>query len=130
MILDFIRSCDEALADEPNNLEVLKLRGLMYEIAGEYDKALNDFERAVKVIPDDALSYYMKSSCHYGKGDYDLAKRDYMRAVKIQYPAKYTEEDINRAVVSDKEDLEQIKMIIDSEKEQAVKRYYDALNKD
>lgn len=128
MILGFIKSCDEALVDEPNNLEVLKLRGLMYEIAGEYDKALKDFESAVKVIPDDAVSYYLKSSCHYSKGEYDLAKRDYMRAVQIQYPAKYTEEDINQAVILDEEDLGQIKTIIDSEKQQAIKRYYSALN--
>ncbi|MBS1635350.1 MAG: hypothetical protein JST26_05460 [Bacteroidetes bacterium] len=123
-ILEFIRSCDEALAQEPGNMEVIRLRGLMYNIAGEYDKALTDFEQIIKDNPMDSSSYYLKSDCHFNKGEFDLAKRDYMRALKTQFETKFTHEDINKAIILDDEDLNDIKTIIAHEKQQAIDKYF------
>lgn len=128
--MGFIKSCNEALEIEPDDIQVIRLRGLMYNIAGEYDKAIKDFERTVESIPGDAVAYYLKSNSHYGRGEYDQAKRDYMKGLKIQHEAKFTEEQINCAVVTDDQDLKDIKAVIEHEKQQAILRYFDAFNSD
>jgi tetratricopeptide (TPR) repeat protein len=119
MVLNFINSCDEILAGEPDNIEMMRQRGLLYTIAGEYDKAIQDFERTIEAYLADAKTYYLKSDCHYNKGEFDQAKRDYMRAVSLQYPAQFTEEDIKRAVILDDQDLNDIKTVVEQEKELA-----------
>lgn len=127
MILDFIKSCDEALAHEPSNAQIMRLRGLMYNVLGEYDKALSDFEQAIKSAPADAVTYYLKSDSHYRKDEFNKAKQDYMRALKLQQDAKFTEEDIIKATVTDSNDLKEIKTVIEFEKEQAILKFFEAL---
>lgn len=130
MILDFIKSCDEILTEDSGNTQVRRLRGLMYNIAGEYDKAIRDFEQAIQEVPAEAMAYYLRSHSHYVKGEFDLAKRDYMRAVKMQHGATYSENDINEAVILDDQDLADIKAVIEHEKNQAILLYFNALNSD
>jgi len=128
MILDFVKSCDEILAEDPENTQVRKLRGLMYSIAGEYDKAIRDFEQSIQEVPTDTMTYYLKSHSHYDKGEFDLAKRDYMRALKMQHGASYSDDEINKAVILDDNDLADIKAVIEHEKSQAILLYFNTLN--
>lgn len=123
LILDYLSSCDEILEEEPDNVKILRLRGLLYNVATEYDKALRDFEQVLRLLPTDVETYFLKSDCHYHKGEFDLAKRDYMRALRNQHNTTITEADINRAVVIDEQDLKDIHTVIEAEKNEAFERF-------
>lgn len=125
MIADLIKSCNEKLAEDPENIQLIRMRGLLYDMLDQYDEAIEDYIRAIKALPNDAVVYYLKSNIHYRKGEFNMAKRDYLRGLKIQHNANFTEEQIERAVVKDDEELEDIRRVIEHEKNEAIRRYFD-----
>lgn len=90
MILDFIKSCNEALTEHPEDIQLVRIRGLLHHMLDQYDEAIDDYVRTIKCLPNDAVVYYLKSDVHYHRGEFDLAKRDYLRGLKIQNNAKFT----------------------------------------
>ncbi len=123
MICGFIDSCNEKLKQEPNNINILRTRGILYNLAEKYDKAITDFERIIDTMPSDASAYYLKSDCYFNKGEFDLAKRDYMRALKLQFDTKLTDSSIENAVIIDGQDLKDIEKVLEYEKNQAILNY-------
>ena len=123
MILEFIKSCDEELLQNPDDIDVLHIRGLLHIVFEEYDKAIEDFNLILKSNPNDAIAYYMKSDCHYNKGELTLAKQDYMRGLRNQYDTEISENDIGSAVILDNEDLRDIRRIVEHEKKEAFFKY-------
>lgn len=122
MICGFIDSCNEKLKQEPNNIDIIRTRGILYNLAEKYDKAITDFGRIIGEMPD-ASTYYLKSDCHFHKGEFDLAKRDYMRALKLQFDTKITDNSIESAVIIDEQDLKDIEKVLEYEKNQAILSY-------
>lgn len=122
MVCGFIDTCNEKLKQEPNNIDVIRTRGILYNLAEKYDKAITDFERIIGEMPD-ASTYYLKSDCHFHKGEFDLAKRDYMRALKLQFDTKITDASIENAVIIDAQDLKDIEKVLEYEKNQAILNY-------
>lgn len=123
MICGFIDSCNERLKQEPNNIEIIRIRGILYNLAEKYDKAITDFKRIIDTLPADISAYYLKSDCHFSMGEFDLAKRDYMRALKLQFDTKITESDIEKAVILDDEDMKDIEKVLEYEKDQAIRNF-------
>lgn len=119
MVCGFIDSCNEKLKLEPDNIDIIRTRGILYNLTEKYDKAITDFERIIGEIPD-ASAYYLKSDCHFHKGEFDLAKRDYMRALKLQFDTKITDSSIENAVITDEQDLKDIEKVLEYEKNQAI----------
>jgi tetratricopeptide (TPR) repeat protein len=119
MVCGFIDSCNEKLKLESDNIDIIRTRGILYNLAEKYDKAITDFERIIDEIPD-AITYYLKSDCHFHKGEFDLAKRDYMRALKLQFDTKITDSSIENAVITDEQDLKDIEKVLEYEKNQAI----------
>lgn len=122
MICGFIDSCNERLQGEPNNITIIRTRGILYNLAEKYDKAISDFKRIIDEMPD-AGAYYLKSDCHFNKGEFDLAKRDYMRALKMQFDTKITESAIENAVITDEQDLKEMEKVLEYEKNQEILNY-------
>lgn len=66
-----------------------KSRGVSFHIKGEYDRAIEDFRRAIKLDPTKADYYYERGSTyrsqHFytGRGNYDRAIDDFSRAIKL-----------------------------------------------
>jgi len=120
MICEFLDSCSERLKQEPDNIDVIRIRGILYNLAEKYDKAITDFERIIATIPSDVSAYYLKSDCYFNKGEFDLAKRDYMRALKLQFDTKITDSSIKNAVILDEQDLKDIEKVLEYEKNQAI----------
>jgi len=60
-------------------------RGLAYSAAGEYDRAVQDYTRAIMLDPNYAPAYNDLGVAHKDKGDYDRAIEDYTRAISL-YP--------------------------------------------
>lgn len=123
MVCGFIDTCNEKLKQEPDNLDIIRTRGILYDLAEKYDKAITDFERIINEIPADISAYYLKGDCHFNKGEFDLAKRDYMRALKLQFDSKLTDSSIENAVIIDGQDLKDIEKVLEYEKNQAILNY-------
>jgi tetratricopeptide (TPR) repeat protein len=127
MICGFLDSCNEKLKQEPDNINIIRIRGILYNLAEKYDKAITDFERIIDTMPSDASAYYLKSDCHFNKGEFDLAKRDYMRALKLQFETKITDSSIENAVILDQQDLKDIEKVLEYEKNQAIINYLPSI---
>ena len=50
---------------------------------GEYDKAIADYDEALKLDPKNALAYDSRGVAWYRKGEYDKAIADYGEAIKL-----------------------------------------------
>lgn len=134
MAHELLEACNEKLKHEPENMEIIILRGTIYNVTCSYDKAISDLTKAIKSMPDDERVYYLRSDCYFHKGKYDLAKRDYLRALKIQFKDDtefvngYTEKVISKAKVDSKSELKKIKKILAYEKKRVLLSYIPQLD--
>jgi lipoprotein NlpI/predicted aspartyl protease len=58
-------------------------RGKAWGIQGQYDKAIADFDEAIRLNPQDALTYGNRGYAWYRKGDNDRAIADYSEAIRL-----------------------------------------------
>jgi tetratricopeptide (TPR) repeat protein len=56
---------------------------LTYEYAGSYDRAIPDFDQALRLRPSDAGAFCGRGWAYAQKGDYDRAIQDYDQALRI-----------------------------------------------
>ena len=76
-------------------------RGVAYRLKGEHDRALQDYEHAIRLNPNSAKHYNNRGIIYRIKGDYDHAISDYDEAIRLNsyFPAAF----YNRALAySDK----------------------------
>lgn|GEM_PF-1189941 len=57
--------------------------GLAHKFKGEFDAAIADYDRALALEPDNALTYINRGVARSGKGDLDAAMADYDRAIAL-----------------------------------------------
>jgi tetratricopeptide (TPR) repeat protein len=85
---------DEAIAAstrkqafEPNDPFTYGDRGNAYARKGDYDRAIADYDEAIRLDPKYALgyNYYNRGNAYNRKGDYDRAIADYDQAIRL-YP--------------------------------------------
>jgi tetratricopeptide (TPR) repeat protein len=74
------------LAKDPKDVNAYTARGQAYAANGESEKALSDFEEAVRLDPKATLARYHRANLAYGKGQYDKALEDYDAVIR-QDPA-------------------------------------------
>lgn len=69
---------DEERADALNN------RGAVYSDGmGDYDKAIQDYDQAIRLLPDDKAEYNNRGNAYSRKGDYDRAIADFNQAIRL-----------------------------------------------
>ena len=134
MILGLLESCNAKLEKEPKNTGIIKLRGIIYIVAQEYDNAISDLNSIINDTPEDDVAYYLRSDCYFNKGDYDLAKQDYLRALKLtlkddeEFVKGHTEQVILEATMESEEEKATIRKILDFEKEGVLFDFVPELN--
>jgi tetratricopeptide (TPR) repeat protein len=67
-------------------------RGVAYKLKGEYERALLDYEQAIRLNPVNANAYNNRGIVYRIKGDYDRAIADYDEAISLKhgdFPAAY-----------------------------------------
>lgn len=76
---------DENLSACPPEYRALTYndRGLLYVMAGDYNRAVGNFDDAIRNSPKLALLYYNRSLVYEKKGDSARASADYNKAISI-----------------------------------------------
>ena len=69
-------------------------RGIDHGERGEYDLAIKDFTKAIKLKPDYAFAYNNRGAVYRSKGDHDLAIEDCNKAIQLK--SNYAEPYSNR----------------------------------
>lgn len=59
-------------------------RGIAYNSEGQYDKAIQDYDRAIALKPDLATAYNNRGVAYYNKGQYDRAIQDHNKAIILK----------------------------------------------
>jgi Tfp pilus assembly protein PilF len=87
----------DTIEKSPRKVRPYNNRGRAYGNRGEYDKAMNDFKRAIEINPRCAEAYYNLGLVFALKGDDDTALKHYDQALKLypNYAAAYN----NRGLV-------------------------------
>src|SRR5664280_2946637 len=58
-------------------------RGTVYATKGQYDRAIEDFDQAIRLNPQDADVFNNRGIAFKNKGQYDRAIQDYDQAIKL-----------------------------------------------
>jgi tetratricopeptide (TPR) repeat protein len=61
----------------------LNNRGNAYSSKGDYDRAIKDYDLAIKLNPNNFKPYNNRGVAYQNKGDYDRAIRDFDEAIKL-----------------------------------------------
>jgi tetratricopeptide (TPR) repeat protein len=58
-------------------------RGNAYSVKGDKDRAIADYNQAIKLDPNFAMAYYDRGVVYYKKRDYARARADWTKALQI-----------------------------------------------
>ena len=62
----------------------IAMRGLAYYYLQEYDSALNDINKGIKIVPKWSYAYFFRGLVRFELGQYKAASADYSRAIKLE----------------------------------------------
>ncbi len=65
------------------NVAALIERGTKYNLNSDYDRAIADFNEAIRLDPNSAAAFYGRAAVYYNMGDYDRAIQDYDQVLRI-----------------------------------------------
>src|SRR5215475_9343965 len=58
-------------------------RGIAYRGKGQFDRAIQDYDEAIRLNPNNASAFFMRGNAYAGKDQYDRAIEDYDRAIRL-----------------------------------------------
>jgi tetratricopeptide (TPR) repeat protein len=83
-----IKGCTALIDSGKQPTEILaaafNYRGFSYHGKGEFARAIQDYSRAIKLMPDYADAYSNRGADYNNLGRYDLAIRDLSEAIKLE----------------------------------------------
>ncbi len=74
---------NQALAEDPNSEELLKVRAEAYENMKQYDKAIADYKKLTQLSPDEENLWYLLGRNQYKNGQLQDALKSLNRATKL-----------------------------------------------
>jgi tetratricopeptide (TPR) repeat protein len=69
---------------DPKNASAFNNRGVAYEMRGEFDPALSDYNKAIALYPKFATAYANRGDVYSKKNDKERAVTEYRRALEIE----------------------------------------------
>ena len=81
-VIKAARNKGDKLAEAFNN------RGIAYRLKGEHDRAIGDYNQAIRINAKFAAAYNNRGIAYDGKGDYDRSIADYDQAIKLKPSAE------------------------------------------
>lgn len=79
---DALKICNDGLALQPDNTELIETRMYIYSDSGEYEKAIADAESLIKLKPTDPLGYAGLADFLVTYNEYDKVIKNYTTALK------------------------------------------------
>ena len=82
-----IESCTAAIQSLPEHkgvAELYSLRGFAFYLKNEHDRAIEDFDQAVRIDPTKARAFYGRGLSYYAKRQYDRAIQSYSEAIRLE----------------------------------------------
>ncbi len=79
---EYIKLYTASLTFNPKIVEAYIKRGNAYGYIGEHDKAIADYDEAIKLKPHYAKAYYHRGVAYCKKREYDKAIKDYNEVIK------------------------------------------------
>jgi tetratricopeptide (TPR) repeat protein len=79
---------------------VYNIRGLAYDSKGEHDRAIADYDEAIRLDPKNAKAYYNRGASYYDRGELDRALTDYGEATRLD--PKDADTYVNRGLAYDR----------------------------
>ncbi|MCC6372890.1 MAG: tetratricopeptide repeat protein [Bacteroidia bacterium] len=121
MMMELLGNCNEAIALEPNNLDLIKTRGIVLNIIEKYKEAIRDFSKVLRTSTKDTACYYLRSESYFQLGDYAEAKRDFLKAVNIEQNKGLTTAMLEDPEITKEIELADIKEILAFERQKAIR---------
>lgn len=81
---EYIKLYTASLTFNPKIVENYIKRGNAYNYIGEHDKAITDYDQAIKLKPNYAKAYYNRGNAYRDKVDFDQAIADYTKAIELK----------------------------------------------
>jgi tetratricopeptide (TPR) repeat protein len=82
--IDFFKRTIEGTASVIEPVEAYYFRGNAYANKGDYDRAIADYDQAIRFKPGYATAYYNRGIVYAQKGDIDRAVADYDKAIQLK----------------------------------------------
>lgn len=79
---DAAKVADQAVTVFPRNSDVLAVRGAVYTLTGDLNKAHSDFAAAVQLSPQEANKRFLLALCEYRQGEYESAATSVKNAIQ------------------------------------------------
>ena len=80
-----VDSCTQILQSNPEDFSALGNRAIGLRLIGEYDRAIADFDAAVRIRPDIAGLYLERGLAYEAKGEHLPAIRDFSAAIERKF---------------------------------------------
>jgi tetratricopeptide (TPR) repeat protein len=80
---DEIERLIEIIESNPDDAEAYYNRGIAYYDIKDYNKAINDYSKAIELNPDDAKTYFYRGNAYGRIEDYDKAINDFSKAIEL-----------------------------------------------
>jgi tetratricopeptide (TPR) repeat protein len=80
---DWIRTGDVEVSCTELSVKEVILKGLALYNLRKYNEAMESYDRAIKIDPNNAYAWYNKGNALYALGEYNEAMESYDRAIKI-----------------------------------------------
>ncbi len=80
---DWIRTADVEVSHTELFIKEIILKGLALYNLRKYNEAMESYDRAIKIDPNNAYAWYNKGNALYALGKYNEAMESYDRAIKI-----------------------------------------------
>ncbi len=76
--------CAEVQKPSPDATFYTK-RGVEFQLNGQYDRAISDYNKAIEIDPEYALAYFNRGVAYFKTGDYDRAWEDVLMVQTLGY---------------------------------------------
>jgi tetratricopeptide (TPR) repeat protein len=85
---DLLEARSRKKAFSPDTTVYLE-RGIRWSVQGEYDKAIQQFDEAIRLDPSMDFYYFLRGMDWYSKEDYDKAIKDFNEAIRFDSKKSY-----------------------------------------
>ena len=81
-----LKLLEDELLENPDSIDALGNVGNIYMMKGDTDRAIDFFNRVVKIKPDDRIVYRRLGIAYYKQGEFGAAVKAFTRAIEINDP--------------------------------------------